>query len=61
MIINYDTSYEALQRANEIADKKLEVFHRAMISLQQETALQQKTKKIENNQSDSSNGNEVVL
>jgi cation transport regulator ChaB len=37
MTINYDTNYEAMKRANEIAEEKLEIFNRAIISLQEET------------------------
>jgi len=37
MTINYDINYEAMKRANEIADEKLEIFNRAIISLQEET------------------------
>jgi len=36
MTINYDINYEAMKRANEIAEEKLEIFNRAIISLQEE-------------------------
>jgi len=35
--IHYDINYEAMKRANEIAEEKLEIFIRAIISLQEET------------------------
>jgi len=35
MTINYDIDYEAMRRANEIAEEKLEIFNRAIISLQE--------------------------
>jgi len=37
MTINYDTNYEALKHANEIAEEKVEIFNRAIIDLQEET------------------------
>jgi len=37
MTIHCDIDYEAMRRANEIAEEKLEIFNRAIISLQEET------------------------